>query len=165
MWSMWVLVGGIVIVLVLIIWVVVSATRHTRSPAADHVSTPKISPSPVTNSTATSADAYIRPIQPRAGLLEAANTNLPPRASTLKPAQAPLILSVRLTEDSWVEVVVDGRTLPYRIQKAGWEKEWPAQKSIVLRVGNAAGVKARLNGQDLGSLGRRSQKVERKFTR
>lgn len=173
MWGMWVLVGAIIVVLILIISVVISATHRARTPVSDRSSTPTTSSlstptSTATNSSSSNADAYIRPIQPRAGTLETMVTDLPPKTTspTAVPVQAPLTLSIRLTEDSWVEVVVDGKTLlPYRTQKAGWEKEWSAQKSIVLTVGNAAGVHARLNGQDVGTLGRRSQKVVRKFTK
>lgn len=167
MWSMWALVGAIVVVLVLIIWVVISATHRTRTPSSSVTTVTKTTEAASTNLPATSSDAYIRPIQPRAGILDSVSTNPPPKttSSLPAPAKAPLVLSIRLTEDSWIEVVADGRTFPHRTQKAGWEKEWSAQKSIVLRVGNAGGVQAKLNGQDLGPLGKRAQKIERKFTK
>jgi hypothetical protein len=78
----------------------------------------------------------------------------------------PLTLSVRLVEESWIEVVLDGKTtLPYSIRKAGWTNEWHAQQSITLKVGNAAGVQAKLNGRDLGRLGQRNKTFKKTFTR
>jgi cytoskeleton protein RodZ len=172
MWGMWVLVGAIIVVLILIISVVISATRRARTPVSERAPVPVATSlsthtSAATNSSSSSADAYIKPIQPRAGMLEAVGTNASSKTASPSAAslQAPLTLSVRLTEDSWVEVVVDGHTLPYRIQKAGWHKEWSAQKSIVLRVGNAGGVQAKRNGKDVGPLGKRHERVEKEFTK
>jgi hypothetical protein len=118
-------------------------------------------PSTTTNTTGAPPDAYIRPIQPKPAVLDARNSSDPAAARI-----APLTLSLRLVEDSWVEVMLDGKTtLPYSTKKAGWTNEWHAQRSIILTVGNAGGVQARLNGQDLGNLGPHGRKVKRTFTR
>jgi cytoskeletal protein RodZ len=176
MWGMWLLVGAILVVVVLIVWVVITASNRPPG-SSSATSRPASGASSIgttrTNVPAGSPDAYIRPVQPRAAVLDPrTNTQssaLAPQSSTARqpsPAAPPLKLSVRLTEDSWIKVVLDGKTeLSYRTQKAGWTNEWHAQKSITLSTGNAAGVQAKTNGVDVGSLGPRHVKVTKTFTR
>jgi cytoskeletal protein RodZ len=165
MWGMWLLVAAILIVLFLIVWIIVSATR--RAPAPAIVRTPTATPRLATNVAPVNPNAYIRPTQPRAAVLDAGKANAPTSAkAAATPAQPapPLLLSIRLVEDSWVEVVVDGKRFPQRVMKAGTTKEWPAQKSITLRVGNAAGVQVKLNGQEQPPLGARRQTAQKTYS-
>ncbi|MSM38966.1 MAG: DUF4115 domain-containing protein [Geobacter sp.] len=89
-----------------------------------------------------------------------------PAAATVPPAAAPLptpqtgdiprggvILKLKVNQDSWVNIDIDGRlSQPYDL-KAGDLIEWKAEKVITLDIGNAGGVEAELNGKPLAPLG------------
>lgn len=191
MWGVWFLVGGICIVLVLIVWVVISTIKrahfdegkppatataapkpkpaHTTTTIAPRVEAPKPGTPPATP--APPAEAFIKPSQPKPAVLDPKLQTAPPsRApasspSSAAPASAPLVVSVQLIEESWVEVTVDGKKLPYRTQKAGWSNHWRANKSIALRLGNAGGARVTFNGKELPPLGKRGQPVTRTFSK
>lgn len=184
MWGIWLLVGGIVLVLVMIVWLVIATTNRARreagsvaatttsvstttsiaAPQKRAVSQPAQAPTTTRPSTPAPAAAYIKPMQPRPGML-GEHSSKRPTTTRSSAATAPLNLGVKLTGDCWVEVQVDGRRLPYGTQKAGWENQWQAQKSIKVILGNAAAVRLTVNGQDQGPLGRKGQRIERTFTK
>ncbi|MGB3494164.1 MAG: RodZ domain-containing protein [Elainellaceae cyanobacterium] len=70
------------------------------------------------------------------------------------PAQAevtpdtPLRVEIRLTQKSWVRVVVDGKQELEEVLPEGSERSWTGQEQIVIRAGNAGGVVVAQNGQD-----------------
>ncbi|MEO7259313.1 MAG: helix-turn-helix domain-containing protein [Luteimonas sp.] len=69
-------------------------------------------------------------------------TPLPPR-----PAAAPA-LSLRLTGDSWVQVIAaDGRTLEQSLFRAGEQRSYSAGEVARIVLGNATVVKVQHNGQ------------------
>jgi len=170
MWGMWMLVGAIIVVLVLIVWVVFSAARRgpdssrgaqAPKPATSAVPPP---PRPASNAPPANPNAYIRPMQPRPAVLETKTNAV--SAAEQKPPAAPLTVSIRLSQDCWVQVVLDGKTtLRYGIKKSGWTYEWPAQKSVRLTVGNAAAAHVRVNGRDQKPLGGPNQKVTINYAR
>jgi hypothetical protein len=63
----------------------------------------------------------------------------------------------------WVRVVVDDRTDARELQ-AGEDIVLDAQRSIVLRVGDAGALSVELNGRVLPPLGLDGQVVERRFS-
>lgn len=76
-----------------------------------------------------------------------------PVASTLQKfaAQPDAVLGkavrvdVRMTGQSWIRVVVDGKTEYEGVLSEGNQKTWAADNQIVLRAGNAGGVTVTLN--------------------
>ncbi|NMB46270.1 MAG: helix-turn-helix domain-containing protein [Firmicutes bacterium] len=65
----------------------------------------------------------------------------------------PLILEAMVTDRCWVEVRSDGELLVSRTLEPGEHYIWNASQEIRVRLGNAAGVKLRLNDQELGPAG------------
>jgi hypothetical protein len=63
----------------------------------------------------------------------------------------------------WVRVVADDRTDARELQ-TGENIVLEAQRSIVLRVGDAAALSVEVNGRVLPPLGLTGQVVERRFT-
>jgi hypothetical protein len=63
----------------------------------------------------------------------------------------------------WVRVVVDDRTDARELQP-GEEIRLEAQRTILLRVGDAGALSVELNGRVLPPLGGDGQVVERRFT-
>ncbi|HRQ66191.1 MAG TPA: DUF4115 domain-containing protein [Xanthomonadaceae bacterium] len=89
-----------------------------------------------------------------ASLLPAARTI----ARAPEPNQGPpALLSLRLTERSWVEVSVDGgERLEYGMIPAGSERSYPSGADLVVSIGNAEGARVYVNGEavDLGAVRR-----------
>lgn len=98
---------------------------------------------------------------------------LPPVAPPVQPGVAPspapgapsdgLALALAVKERSWVRVEVDGEEAFSGVLDEGHVQTWQAKKRISLRLGNAGGVEVTLNGQPLGTLGRRGRVVDRTF--
>jgi cytoskeleton protein RodZ len=76
------------------------------------------------------------------------------------PARAPVELVLTLEAASWLEVVLDATAIETpRTVQAGETLRFEAQESIAVRYGNAGGVRAELNGVDLGPQGRPGEVV------
>lgn len=74
-----------------------------------------------------------------------------------------LVLALAIKERTWVRVVVDGEEAFSGVLDEGQAQTFQAKKRIELRLGNAGGVEVTLNGQPLGTLGRRGRVVDRTF--
>ena len=72
-------------------------------------------------------------------------------------------LLVKLSERSWLRVVVDGKSQMEGIFPAGTQREFKG-KSAVVRAGNAGGVDLTVNGKSVGKLGASGDVVERTFS-
>jgi hypothetical protein len=82
-----------------------------------------------------------------------------PQAATAPP----LTIRIRPLRNCWVRVVADDRTDARELQ-TGENIVLEAQRSIVLRVGDAAALSVEVNGRVLPPLGLTGQVVERRFT-
>lgn len=71
-------------------------------------------------------------------------------------------LVVRVRQDSWLEISVDGSPKIAQIVPAGSEKVYHG-KTATVRAGNAGGVDILVNGKDVGSLGASGDVVVRTF--
>lgn len=69
-------------------------------------------------------------------------------------------VELHITEESWVQVFVDGVKEFEGILRPGDEKHWNGQKQVAVRVGNAGGVEAIVNGESMGRMGQRGQVVD-----
>ena len=72
-------------------------------------------------------------------------------------------LHLNLLARSWIRLVIDGQVASEAVMEQGSEDDWEARESIVLRTGNAAGVKVTLNGEDLPFLGGPGEVIERRW--
>ncbi|WP_181357371.1 RodZ domain-containing protein [Stenomitos frigidus] len=84
-----------------------------------------------------------------------ASSNPSPIASTEAPAAAnsPIQVAVNLTDESWFQVITDGKTAFEGILKKGEQKTWTAQKKLVLQAGNAGAVSVSYNQGESKRLG------------
>ena len=69
-------------------------------------------------------------------------------------------IELRITEESWVQVLVDSVKTFEGILRPGDQKHWSGERQVAVRVGNAGGVEAIVNGQSMGALGQRGQVVD-----
>lgn len=83
-------------------------------------------------------------------------TPTPPQqtpAAPTAPTASPVVIVAKYTAESWTLVTADGKDIYEGIPKIGQSFTWTANKSITLRLGNAAGVSLTYNGQPQGKLG------------
>jgi len=64
---------------------------------------------------------------------------------------------VKISEDSWVKVMVDGKSDFEGILPKGTHRTWTGQKAVKVRAGNAGGVQVTVNQQKLQPLGKSGQ--------
>ena len=69
-------------------------------------------------------------------------------AATPQPS-APLQVTLNFNQDCWVEAVIDGKNNVAELRVQGEALQLEAEKSIVLKLGNAGGVEAQVNGYPL----------------
>jgi len=95
-------------------------------------------------------------------------TPTPVLSPTLSPAPtlaAALVVEVRLVDRSWVQVWTDGRSVLAESLNAGVQRTFPADQSVRMRVGNAAGVDVTVNGSPQGRLGGSGQALDVTWSR
>jgi len=77
------------------------------------------------------------------------------------PAPEPLKLTIELTDDSWIDLQVDGKTVMKDDYRAGTRDAFEAKDSFLFkRIGNAAGVTLMLDGKMIPPLGRDGQVIK-----
>lgn len=77
-----------------------------------------------------------------------------------RPAAAPLGFHFLAVEDTWIDLVVDGRPRMSRILKRGQDFEVEASDAIVLAVQNAGALQWRINGRQARPLGAEGEVVK-----
>jgi len=86
-----------------------------------------------------------------------------PRAQTAYTGQGVLV-SIEMTERSWVRLVADDVEQYEGIARPGDVLEYQANTVIVVTASNAAGLQVTYNGQPQATIGGRGQKVDITFT-
>ena len=97
-----------------------------------------------------------------------ASTAPPPLARAVQPPAPvapaepePLKLTLELTDDSWIDLEVDGQTVMKDDYRRGTRDSFDAKESFRFkRIGNAAGVLLMLNGKEVPPLGRDGQVIK-----
>jgi len=160
--------------------------RPTATPtAAATVAVVADKPSGTVTDAPPSATATSVPVTPTAGKSTATSTPVVPTPTktldaplliatpTLPPTSTPIptprttqgvVLQVKVTERTWLQVSLDNQELPGELLEADQERQWEAKEAIHLICGNAGGVAVTVNGVELGSLGERAQVVEKTWT-
>ncbi len=85
--------------------------------------------------------------------------NVPARAVETAPVAAapPLTLVIRATENSWISVSADGKTVNQETLIAPAHASVRASREIVAKVGNAAGVTFLWNGKEIPAQGEEAE--------
>lgn len=97
-----------------------------------------------------------------------ATRTLPPSPSpspspTFTPTEVVITglhLEIEILTRTWLEVIVDGEQVFRGLLDAGETRTWSASEVIALHAGNAAGVRAVLNGQEMPPLGEAGEVVD-----
>jgi hypothetical protein len=93
----------------------------------------------------------------------ATRTPLPSPSPTFTPTEvviSGLRLEIEILTRTWLEVVVDGEEAFQGLLDAGETQSWSANEVIALHLGNAAGVRAVLCGQEMPPLGGEGEVVD-----
>jgi len=158
-------VGLILVVLVgvLLVWVfrqyVIPLAQRVPSipdavqPSTAVVPTLPLEPTPVSRT--------ILPLPTPTDLPTPTPSPVPTEMPTPAPLPRELEVQVNVLSTSWVRVRVDGQEVLQATLPAGSNRTWVGKQRIELRVGNAGGVEATVNGQPLGVLGQPGQVLER----
>lgn len=113
-------------------------SQHSVSPAATHPATP----APVTPPAAAA---------PGDGNGHDATTQTLPQSNPApsEKAAVPLTLVIRASETSWISVLADGQTVSQETLIAPAHTSVRANREIIAKIGNAAGVTFLFNGQEI----------------
>ena len=79
------------------------------------------------------------------------------------PQTAPVMVTAQFSDECWLTVIADGKEIFEGIPKAGESLSWQAQKTLVVKLGNAGGVDWVYNGQSVGKLGKKGEVVTKTF--
>ncbi|MBD3288000.1 DUF4115 domain-containing protein [candidate division KSB1 bacterium] len=79
--------------------------------------------------------------------------------SSFVPAKKDLELNLVAAERTWMQIAVDDSAAQEFIFERGDTMTWEAKQKFLIRVGNGAGVRLYLNGNDLGKLGQRMEVI------
>jgi len=77
--------------------------------------------------------------------LDQLTAQLPFSNAIAADASKPLQVGIRLQEQSWLRVEADGKTLFEGVLAEGTEQAWSADKTLIVRAGNAGGVLVAIN--------------------
>lgn len=116
-------------------------------------------------------DAAVPPPEtvPSSAPAPAPNPAEPPAASSDTAAGATAapsgnrVTELTTTRNAWVRIIADGERVLERELPAGSRIPITAQKTIVIRTGDAGAVSLTIAGEDQGTLGREGQVVTRTF--
>jgi cytoskeletal protein RodZ len=101
--------------------------------------------------------AAVRPVATAGRSLDATADGVAHRASTLQ-------FTLQADEECWVEAVVDGRRLVYRLMQPGERTTIESDREIVLRVGDPGALTYFVNGTPGKPLGRAGVPITVRFT-
>jgi cytoskeleton protein RodZ len=130
-----------------------AAWKFKLGPFAGGVSrVESVSPPPVVKTPSTTA-----PVSSGQAANPASATSVEPArdsAGASSAASEGFVVLVRAKEDSWVSISADGRAVMEGTLVAADVREVRARKSVVLKMGNAAGVEVSYNNRVMAPLGR-----------
>jgi len=132
---------------------------NAAASAATHAPAPSKATSPATQAGGDKTSAAAGPTNPAA--VEGENSNpdqlVAPAAHSVDTAAAPLRLVIRATENSWISVSADGKTVNQETLIAPAHTSVRANREIVAKVGNAAGVTFLWNGKEIPAQGEEAE--------
>ncbi len=132
------------------------------APRTAHISTSNLQPSQASPSTTANRPAAPAPVSPPAtaagdsagrGPDATVQPSAKPNPATAEKSTAPLTLVIRATETSWISVLADGQPVSQETLIAPARTAVRANREIVAKIGNAAGVTFLFNGQEISADG------------
>jgi cytoskeleton protein RodZ len=130
-----------------------AGSAATHAPAPGKATSP--APQPVDGAGSDDRSAAAESAKPAPG----DENNVPARAVETPPiaAAASLTLVIRATENSWISVSADGKTVNQETLIAPAHASVRASREIVAKVGNAAGVTFLWNGKEIPAQGEEAE--------
>lgn len=164
-------VAGVIALLVVLLMVMPKNTPQEEiSPPGD----PPAAAPPPENEPAAPPTGELPP-DPGAPALEPPNETQPTPQPAPSPSSAPvpplppaevskpLVLALEAVEPSWIQVTIDGTETKEALLQPSEKIRWEAKEKFMLTVGNAGGIRAVLDGQDLGLLGPSGKVIRKEF--
>jgi len=125
-------------------WGFYSRERLAKSPAPSQALKSPSSGDSGSPSGAQPAEAVLQPEN------VAASSPVPPPASHENGAAVGVFsVSIKTNDESWISIAVDGKNLLQDMLLAGTRKTFTAEKSIVIKTGNAGAIDFAFNGEAL----------------
>ncbi|NJN49775.1 MAG: DUF4115 domain-containing protein [Alkalinema sp. RL_2_19] len=87
-----------------------------------------------------------KPTSTETTMAPAPTASTQPSVASSPKLAAPLNLTVKVTDDSWVEVLTDGKVVEEGILPKGTTKTWTAKERLSISTGNAQGISFSYNG-------------------
>nr|WP_290226625.1 RodZ domain-containing protein [Trichocoleus desertorum] len=125
------------------------------APKASSTQAQKQAPKPVASPKPATAQPQKKSTQPVA---------VPSQPSASPSSAAPIEAALNLTQESWVQVIVDGKTAFEGTLPQGTKRTWTAKKELTLLAGNAGGVVVAVNRNAAKPLGQVGEVKEVTFT-
>lgn len=84
-----------------------------------------------------------------------------PKSATAPVTKKPVKVGLTVKQESWLEIVVDGKTAFAGILPPGTQRTWTAEQKLVIRAGNAGGVLVSDHGPPtaMGAMGAVAEKI------
>jgi len=139
-----------VVILMAVVAVIFFANRESAIPTQEPLSKIPFDKA-VRESEATAAQPEQAPPQ------TSQQTPLP--APTVRPAADSLRLEITTTDSVWVAIVIDNARRGEYLFPPGRIRSWAAKEQFLVSMGNAGAATFRLNGGNLGALGKRGAVV------
>lgn len=118
-------------------------TSQSATEATETTTQPTNTPRPTATSTTTPVPTATQP--PRT------STPNPDAPTTIAGDEIRVVLQVE--SPAWTRVMVDGEEAYAGTLESGDEREWIGNETVLIRTGNAGGVRLLINGEDYGILG------------
>jgi cytoskeletal protein RodZ len=139
-----------VVILMAVVAVIFFANRESAIPTQEPLS--KI---PFDKAVRESEAAAIQPEQTP----PQATPQAPPPAATVRPAADSVRLEITTADSVWVAIVIDNARRGEYLFPPGRIRSWAAKEQFLVSMGNAGAATFRLNGGNLGALGKRGAVV------
>ena len=154
------LAGGVALAIAVLLLGGVALLNRPKA-VAPNSQAPKTAPNPNPNQAQNQAPkpATSQPQQNSTQPIAVAPQQSPPPSSA-----APIETAINLTEESWVQVIVDGKTVFEGTLPQGTKKTWTAKQQLTLLAGNAGGVVVAVNRGSAKPLGKVGEVKEVTFT-
>lgn len=127
------------------------------------VKPPSPSPSPVTASPSPTTAVSPSPTPTVSPSPEAIASPSPPSSNAVGTAAAPVVVDVKLSDASWMQVMTDGNVTFEGTLPKGTQRTWTAKREIVMVSGNAGAVAVAFNKGNAQVMGKPGMVEERTF--
>jgi len=139
------------------------STAVAASPSTTETSpAPQPVPAPKSHNTPAELVASTGPVAVSAAAVKSPIEAIVPASAVPSPntttANSPVVVELQVSEESWFQLVSDGNSVVAgEVLSAGTMRRYTANNSMDVSIGNAAGIKLRVNGQPVSYLGRSGQ--------